>query len=152
MTGKRQSKKCSLDTVKFITQWYQNYPHLQKLFLMVYDQWGPVIQKRRVVFILLLRDKQLEASTHHVLPPWLEECICQQAGFPGGSVIKNPLSSAGNAQDAGSNSGWGRSPGVGYGNPSSFCFFCFLGFFAWKTPWTEESGGLQTGVTKNETI
>ena len=72
-------------------------------------------------------------------------------------MIKNPLSSAGNAQDAGLISGWGRSPRVGYGNPSSFCFcfvffFCFLFFFAWKTPWTEESGGLQTGVTKNETI
>ena len=61
-------------------------------------------------------------------------------------MIKNPLSTAGNAQDAGSISGWGRSPGVGYDNPSSFVFF-----FAWKTPWTEESGGLQTGVTKNET-
>ena len=66
-------------------------------------------------------------------------------------MIKNPLSSAGNAQDAGSISGWGRSPGVGYDNPSSFFCFFFFFFFAWKTPWTEESGGLQTGVTKNET-
>ena len=32
----------------------------------------------------------------------------------------------------------------------SLQFFVFF-FFAWKTPWTEESGGLQTGVTKNET-
>ena len=35
-------------------------------------------------------------------------------GFPGGSVIKNPPASIG---DAGSIPGWGRSPGEGNGNP-----------------------------------
>ena len=33
------------------------------------------------------------------------------------------------------NQGWGRSHGVGNGNP--------LQDFCWKTPWTEEPGGLQ---------
>ena len=67
-------------------------------------------------------------------------------------MIKKPLANAGNAQDTGLISGLGRSPGVGYGNPSSFFLLLFFGFFfAWKTPWIEESGGLQTGVTKNQT-
>ena len=34
--------------------------------------------------------------------------------------------------------GLGWSPGVGNGNPSSI--------LAWKIPWTEEPGGLQTMV------
>ena len=38
-------------------------------------------------------------------------------GFPGGSVVKNPLASAGDARDAGSISGLGRSPGGGNDNP-----------------------------------
>ena len=40
----------------------------------------------------------------------------------------------GNAGDAGLIPGLGRSPGAGNGNP--------LQYFAWKIPWTEESGGL----------
>ena len=35
-------------------------------------------------------------------------------GFPGGSEVKNPPASAG---DAGSVPGWGRTPGEGIGNP-----------------------------------
>ena len=36
--------------------------------------------------------------------------------------------------------------------PVFFLLLLFFGFFfAWKTPWIEESGGLQTGVTKNQT-
>ena len=38
-------------------------------------------------------------------------------GFPGGSVVKNPLASAG---DAGSVPGLGRSPGEGNGNPFQY--------------------------------
>ena len=36
------------------------------------------------------------------------------AGFPGGSVVKNPAASVG---DTGLIPGWGRSPGGGNGNP-----------------------------------
>ena len=39
-----------------------------------------------------------------------------------------------NAGDAGSIPGLGRSPGVGNGNP--------LSILAWRTPWTEETGGV----------
>ena len=40
-------------------------------------------------------------------------------GFPGGSVVKNPVSDEGHTGDGGSvlGSGSGRSPGGGNGNP-----------------------------------
>ena len=54
------------------------------------------------------------------------------SGFPrGGSKV-----SACNAGDPGSIPGSERSPGDGNGNP--------LQYFAWKIPWTEELGGLQS--------
>ena len=37
--------------------------------------------------------------------------------MPGGSVVKSPPANAGEARDAGSIPGLGRSPGVGNGNP-----------------------------------
>ena len=51
-------------------------------------------------------------------------------------MVKNPPANAG---DAGSVPGPGRSPGEGNGNvaPHSSAL-------AWKTPWTEEPGGLQS--------
>ena len=51
-----------------------------------------------------------------------------EAGFPGGSVVKNPPAAAG---DAGSIPGWGRSPGEGNSNPiqDSFFFFNYLFYF-----------------------
>ena len=53
--------------------------------------------------------------------------------FPCGSDSK---ASACNVGDLGSIPGLGRSPGEGNGNP--------LQYFAWKIPWTEESGRLQS--------
>ena len=41
----------------------------------------------------------------------------QTEGFPGGSAVKNPPASAG---DAGTIPGWGRSPGVGKATQCSF--------------------------------
>ena len=38
-------------------------------------------------------------------------------GFPNGTVIKNSPANVGDARDAGSVPGLGRSPGVGNGNP-----------------------------------
>ena len=54
-------------------------------------------------------------------------------GFPGGSDGK---ASACNAGDPGWIPGLGRSPGEGNGQHSSI--------LAWKIPWTEEPGGLQS--------
>ena len=60
----------------------------------------------------------------HLIPTW---------DFPGGSEVK---ASACNAGDLGLIPGLGRSPGEGNGNP--------LQFLAWRIPWMEEPGGLQS--------
>ena len=57
-------------------------------------------------------------------------------GFPGGLDVKNLPTNAGDARDMGLPLGLGRCPGVGNGNCSII--------LAWKVPWTEESGGLQS--------
>ena len=49
--------------------------------------------------------------------------------FPGSSDGKE------SSRDAGSIPGLGKSPGRGHGNPL---------FLAWRVPWTEEPGGLQS--------
>ena len=41
-------------------------------------------------------------------------------GFPGGTVVKNLPANAGDARDAGSIPGSGRSPGGGNGNPLQY--------------------------------
>ena len=41
-------------------------------------------------------------------------------GFPGCAVVKNPPANAGDARDAGSILGLGRSPGGGNGNPLQY--------------------------------
>ena len=51
-------------------------------------------------------------------------------------VVKNPPANAGDARDAGSVPMLGRSPGGRHGNP--------LHIIAWRTPWTEEPGELQS--------
>ena len=38
-------------------------------------------------------------------------------GFPGGAVLKNPPANARDTRDVGLIPGWGRSPGIGNGNP-----------------------------------
>ena len=54
-------------------------------------------------------------------------------GFPGSSMVKNLLANAG---DTGSIPGWGRSLEEEMTTHSSIT--------AWRIPWTEESGGLQS--------
>ena len=51
-------------------------------------------------------------------------------------MVKNLPASAGDAGDAGLIPGLGRSPGEGNGNPPQY--------LAWRIPWTEEPGGLQS--------
>ena len=55
---------------------------------------------------------------------------------PGLSCSSDGKESACNAGDPGFIPGAGRSPGEGNGNPSSI--------LAWRIPWTEEPGGLQS--------
>ena len=56
--------------------------------------------------------------------------------FPGGAVLKNLPTNAGDARDLGSIPGLGRSPGEEMATHSSI--------LAWKIPWTEDSGWLQS--------
>ena len=58
------------------------------------------------------------------------------SSFPGGIVVKNPPVNEGYARDADLILGSGRSPEVGNGNHSSI--------LAWKIPWIEDPGGLQS--------
>ena len=70
--------------------------------------------------------------------PLNEEC------FPGGSEGK---ASACNAGDLGSIPGSGRSPGEGNGNPGNGN----SSILAWRIPWTEEPGGLQSRGSQSRT-
>ena len=54
--------------------------------------------------------------------------------LPGGTGVKNPPASAGDARDKSSLLGLGRSPGEGMATHFSI--------LAWKIPCTEEPGGL----------
>ena len=51
-------------------------------------------------------------------------------------MVKNLPASAGDVRDVGSVPGLGRSPGGGHDNHSSI--------LAWRVPWTQEPGGLQS--------
>ena len=51
-------------------------------------------------------------------------------------VVSNPLANAGDTRDMGLTPGSGRSPGEGMATHSSI--------LAWRIPWAEEAGGLQS--------
>ena len=59
-------------------------------------------------------------------------------------VVKNPPANAGDIRDMGSIPGSGRSPGGGHGNPCP-------SITAWRTPWTEEPGGLWSIASQSQT-
>ena len=62
-------------------------------------------------------------------------------GFPGGSVVKNLLTSAGNV---------GLSPRLGRSLEKEMATHSSI--LGWKIPWTEEPGGLQSkGSQKSPT-
>ena len=52
-------------------------------------------------------------------------------------MVKNPSANAGDVRDVGLIPGLGRCPGADHGNPYSI--------LAWRIPWIEEPGGLQSG-------
>ena len=59
--------------------------------------------------------------------------VAQVSGFPGGSVVKDPPASAGDAGDVGSIPGSGRSPGGRRGNPLQYsCLKNSMGRGAWQ--------------------
>ena len=64
-------------------------------------------------------------------------------GFPGGPVVKNPFTSAGDTRDPGSILGTERSPGGGNGNPLEYCLENCMDRGAW---WATANG-----VAKSQT-
>ena len=60
------------------------------------------------------------------------------------SVVKNPPASAGDTRDVSLIPELGRSPGEGKWQHT-------LVFLAWKIPWTEEPGGLQSMGSQSRT-
>ena len=59
-------------------------------------------------------------------------------------MVKNPPANAGDIRDAGLILGLGRYPGEWHGNP--------LQYFAWRIPWTEDPGGLQSIGSQSDRI
>ena len=85
----------------------------------------------------------------------------QKEGFPGGTVVKSLPANSGDTRDLNVNSGSGKSPGVGHGNPlQCSCLKIFMDIGAWqaavhgitKSPWgckdTTERWSLHTHCTK----
>ena len=68
-------------------------------------------------------------------------------GFPGGSVVKNPPAKAGNAGEASSVPGWGRSPGGGNGNPLQYsCLENPMDRGAWQRSMHSGANGVAWGA------
>ena len=65
-----------------------------------------------------------------------------RTGFSGGSVVKNLPANAGDARGASSISGFGRSSLAE--EMATLPFHFIFSILAWKIPWTEEPGGLQS--------
>ena len=70
------------------------------------------------------------------------------SGFPGGSAVKNPPASAGDAGEVGSIPGLGRSPGEGNGNPLQYS--C-LGNPMDRGEWQATVHGVVHTVAKSQT-
>ena len=85
--------------------------------------WNPGWMKHKLEFRLL--GEISITSDMQMIPPLLD--------FSGGSQSKVSVY---NARDLGSISGLGRSPREGNGNPPQYS--------AWKIPWTEKHGKLQS--------
>ena len=62
--------------------------------------------------------------------------VCNKRALQVALVVKNLPANAGDIRDVGSIPGSGRSPEGGHGNP--------LSILAWRIPWTEKSGGIQS--------
>ena len=71
----------------------------------------------------------IHTHTHtHTHTPWASQVVL---------VVNDPPANARDIRGVGSIPGSGRSPGGGLGNP----LHCI---FAWRIPWTEDPGGLQS--------
>ena len=81
--------------------------------------------------------KQPQPQTPHTPSGQLQQSKISlniaKGGFPGGSVVKDPLANVGAAGDAGSIGGLGRSPGGGNSNPFQYsCLENSMNSRAWQ--------------------
>ena len=86
--------------------------------------------------IVVIIWQYIQISNHYAV---YLKVICYTSiisGFPGDSVVKNPPATAGDIRDTGLNPGSERSPEKEMATHSSI--------LAWRTPWTEEPGKLQS--------
>ena len=65
----------------------------------------------------IIRDAEVNRILSSTRLKLLLDISAAQWGFPGGSVVENPLANAGDARDASSVPGFGRSPGERNDNP-----------------------------------
>ena len=111
-----------------------------------YDSQLCILEER---FIAMILPKNLPEMQETRFDYWLRKMPGRRdrlptpvfMGFPSGSVGKEFTCNTG---DLGSIPGLVRSSGGGHGNPPEY--------FAWRIPWTEEPGGLQSmGTQKSRT-
>ena len=98
------------------------------------------VEERALSYNSWRKEYQRICYNHHnraIINKYLEELLwptwTARRSFPGGL---DGRASAYNVGDPGSIPGLGRSPGEGNGNP--------LQYSAWKIPWTEDPGRLQS--------
>ena len=77
-----------------------------------------------------------QLTSPHVRSKGLSQFILRFRAFQVLLVVKNLPANAGDGGDTGSIPGWGRSP--------EECMATHSSILAWRIPWTEEPGGLQS--------
>ena len=88
-----------------------------------------------------MTDLKVEASYANNFKLLVESIILRAGGFPGGSVVKNLPAQQGT---------WVRS--LGGEDPLEKEMATHSNILAWKVPWTEEPGGLQSmGFQESDT-
>ena len=85
---------------------------------------------------MLLSSVQKPETAMHISPLFLSSFPFRSQGLPGGSMVKNPPASAGDARHLGCIAALRRLPGGGNASCSSI--------LAWEIPWTEAPGRLQS--------
>ena len=75
---------------------------------------------------------------------WIKQVSTYVRGFPSSAVVKNPPANAGDAGDLGS------FPGSG--DPLEEEMATYSSILAWRIPWTEEPGRLQSIGPQSRTL
>ena len=113
-----------------------HYPLPHRLCVDPHDTRFCFVSISWAVEILLSSDMEKGWQT-------IKQTSVVKMGSPDVISSKEPTCQAGDSRDAGSAPELRRSPGAGHGNP--------LQYFAWRIPWTEEPGGLQSIGSQSQT-